>query len=179
LGYTWAAEVSGTDYALCFGAGGQTGDNDPGVAWIDFNAGAASFASGALTISSAGVLGGSGIATWLGALTNGIDIESDSVGVQFGAANDASIVFDGNSLNIKANNVTAGDTIELQSNTTITTNLTVNGQIKGNHYTSAGTKLANGTYTIFDGSGTGTTDGTITITDGLVTGYTTGGIFIP
>jgi hypothetical protein len=258
-------------------------------------------------------VGTTSLTDWLAALTTQLNMLSDSVGVQFGAANDAKIWFDGDSLNIKPNQITASDIVEVQGtmnvtnrlgigqgspavrlevlsttdqfrlgydannwhtwnqgafpvgltlkpkanctqsyryqdkdgntllnidssnrrgginttgpdrawevnstnghclrltyndadgtaanyvdftvssggNLTITassgaitlgTNVTVNGQIRGNHYTSATNQLANGTYTIYDGSGAGLTDGTITITDGLVTGYATGGQIIP
>jgi hypothetical protein len=53
-------------------------------------------------------------------------------------------------------------------------------KIKSSHYCADGTApLANGTYTIFDGSYTGAVDGTITIKDGLITAYQTGGAPLP
>jgi hypothetical protein len=49
-------------------------------------------------------------------------------------------------------------------------------KIKSSHYCADGTApLANGTYTIFDGSYTGAVNGTITIKDGLITAYQAGG----
>lgn len=114
-GYTYV----NSDNRLVWDTTAQAAYNDAGVAWIDFDDGSASFASGGLTISSSGVLGGSGVPIWLASLTTGIDIESDTDGVRFGAANDAKVWFDGDSLNIKPNQVTSTDRLELQGSTQI------------------------------------------------------------
>ena len=103
--------------------------------------------------------------------TGSIEIPADNKKLYFGTGNDASITFDGNSLNIKGNEVTSGDVIEIQTATLFNKDIWFVGDANGLPYgscTSAGTDIAWSQAsavqnTWYDISDTGMSDGLLNL----------------
>lgn len=145
------------NHALKFGTDGDTGFyfnsgvfyqyNWKSVTSFDINSGQSN--------TDFNVYGDNNLAFAVDAGTENVRIPQDSKSLTFGAGDDASITFDGNSLNIVANAVTAGDDLELTGDTiTLTGSRTT---VTGDLY--VGNNAAADPAIVFDGD---TNDGQIT-----------------